>query len=113
MLVAEGGPYMGSSFNLCENTPAPQNRDLVRECKTEDGITSYFARMNRGDLVYTKNYYLDGVSAEWYNVQVEVDLLIGDFEAMSADDTEEIELNEEQLRRIEIAEGIAASLKLK
>lgn len=109
-VAAEGGPYMPYPFDLCNNKSLVQNNEVVRECETDDNATSYFVRMARGDLIYRKDYYIANASSEWDNVQVEVYLMAEGYERMSEDESEEIQLNEEQLENIALAEAILDSL---
>lgn len=112
------GPFFPIN-NKCEDD---QWADYVFNCETEGDWTTYLAIGHQGDLSLEKTYFMDNEVEGWSKVEVRVDLLsdalvdaLNDIEDFTEKDqfVKDYDLDEEQLRRIELADALAASLTLK
>ncbi len=103
-------------INKCEDEDWA---DTVWNCKTDKEWTSYFSMVRMGDIGFEKVYLMENEVEGWSIVEVRLDLLTDDLVA-GFEDAESIlefvkdyELDEEQLRRIELTDTLVESLTLK
>lgn len=112
------GPFFPIG-NKCED----ENwADLVMSCKTEGDWTTFLAIGHMGDLSFEKTYFMDKEATGWSKAEVGVDLLtdklfdeLNKVEDFTKKDQfiKDYTLDTEQLRRIELADALVASLTLK
>jgi hypothetical protein len=112
------GPYSPLE-NKCENEDWAE---AVWDCKTKGAWTTYLEIGHQGDLSFGKTYFMDNKVEGWTKVEVRVDLFSDDLgeelnkisKENSADSIiKAYKLDAEQLRRIELADALVASLTLK
>ncbi len=91
-------------------------------CDTEGNWATYLAIGHQGDLSLEKTYFMDNEVEGWTKVEVRVDLLsdnlaagLNEVEDFTKKDQfiKDYDLDEEQLRRIELADALVASMTLK
>lgn len=84
--------------NPCETGDSPLGE--ITECETINGVTSYYQTSNQAVTTFSKKFFIETGSEDWPLAEVRVDLT-------------DIESDDEQKKRIQIAENMLKTLQVK